>query len=178
MREAFEAGHGAPPSERAGAPKSTLPDRLQYFVSNRIVLERRLTSRDERVSGGRISLRRGVWIERLIIRRGTPGVATGWNERALEVSFESGAAFEFVREEALPKDLAQDREPASLAGWKSPRETYVLRTDRGENGHELTYRGQRWQVMEGVASARLEVRREAKRRWGLERRVLRGRRLD
>ncbi len=179
MREAFEAGHGAPPSERAGAPKQTLPDRLQYFVSSRVVLERRLTSRDERVSGGHVSLRRGVWIERLIIRRGTPGIATGWDERSLQVSFETGAALEFVRDEAQPDELARDREPASLTGWAAPRETYVLRTDRGEQGHhELTYRGQRWQVIEGVDSARLEVRRDARRRWGFERRVLRGRRLD
>lgn len=179
MREAFEAGHGAPPSERAGAPKSVLPDRLQYFVSSRIVLERRLTSRDQRVEGGHVSLRKGEWIERIVIRRGTPGIAIGWDERSLQVSFEQGGALAFVRDEALPEALDRDREPASLGGWTAPRETYLLRTDRGEDGsHQLTYRGERWQVIEGVGSARLEVRREARKRWGFDRRVLRGRRLD
>ncbi|MBC8072154.1 MAG: hypothetical protein IAG13_27790 [Deltaproteobacteria bacterium] len=179
MREAFEAGHGAPPSERVGAPQSILPDRLQYFVSSRIVLERRLRSRDERVEGGHVSLRRGEWIERLIVRRGTPGVATGWDDRTLRVSFEPGGALEFVRDQALPAALARDREPAGLTGWAAPRETYLLRTDRSEDGiHRLDYRGQRWEVVQGFEGARLEVRRDDRRRWGFERRVVRGRRLD
>jgi hypothetical protein len=179
MREAFEAGHGAPPSERAGAPKQTLPDRLQYFVSNRIVLERRLTSRDEHVEGGRVSLRRGVWVERLIVRRGTPGVATGWSPRTLQISFESGGALEFVRDQALQRELELDREPADLDDWPAPRETYKLQVDRTQHGtYELVYRGQRWEVVEGVESARLEVRRDARKRWGFDRHVLRGRRLD
>jgi len=179
MREAFEAGHGAPPSERAGAPQQVLPDRLQYFVSNRIVLERRLHSRDERVEGGRVQLRRGEWIERLIIRRGTPGIATAWGERSIQVSFERGGALGFARDPELPPTLERDREPAGLGGWPAPREAYELQVREAENGaSELDYRGQRWRVIDGAGSARLEVRRLAKSRWGFERRVVPGRRID
>src|SRR5262245_29713737 len=72
MREAYELGVvQAPDDDVAGgldrAPARSPAD-LQYFTSERIVLEREVDSHDASLAHGRIVVRRGRLIERVIVR--------------------------------------------------------------------------------------------------------------
>ncbi len=174
LRDAFEGGHGGPPAERGG--RAVTPADLQYFISSRLVLERRIHSHRERVAGGRVFQRRGEWIERIVIRRGTPGVADRWGAGWVAVSFESGASLVFEVDPTKPLDA--DREPANLVGEQPPSETYRLRTSRDSRGDaHVLYRGYDYVIANASAGVRLEIRRHSQRDWSWRRRVLPGRRL-
>lgn len=167
LRDAFEAGLESGPPRHPGSS-------LQYFVSDRIVLEREVVSRADRISSGRIAVRRGRMVERVIIRRGTPGIAEAWGEDAVTVSFEQGSNLVFERvpppEEAIGKR-------SFAASFGVPNDAYRLRVSAESPGrHVAAFRGQPWEVTSGEAAG-LMVRRQSTTRHRYRHRVLRGRRL-
>lgn len=166
LRESYELGvlppHGALTADTDTKPART-PAELQYFSSQRIVLEREVTSQDDSLARGRIRVRRGRFIERIVVRRGTPGIATAWGDNWVAISFEEGTALRF--------DLG---DPDQLG---ERGDVYNLRnTTDAEGRAEAGFGEHRYQVKVGSA-AQLKVRRDAKtkRRW--KRKVLRGRRV-
>ncbi|MBV1858967.1 MAG: hypothetical protein KUG77_11195 [Nannocystaceae bacterium] len=153
LRDGLEGGVGAADSESA----------LQYFSAHRIVLERDAKSRNERINGGRIIVRRGRMIEQVVIRRGTPGIATDWGEDWVSVSFEEGTSLVFAQAEV-------DRHGTIL---------YRLRTSEGPLGApvvEFSERG--WVLASPGFDATLQIKRNAAGTRKKSRKVLRGRRLD
>ena len=75
---------------------------LQFYLSDRIVLERVAEKGDGRVDRGRLVVRSGTVIHQILVRRGTPGVIEALNDigdsrdgHAIEVSFEPGAPLRF-----------------------------------------------------------------------------------
>ncbi|MEM6295011.1 MAG: hypothetical protein AAGA54_27310 [Myxococcota bacterium] len=164
IREGFELGAGGAEQE----------DELQYFASHRIVLEREASSRDERIAQGRIILRRGRYIEQVVIRRGTPGVAVDWGEDFVAVSFEEGTAMVFERE---TPPTAADGTPSP--GSPPTSSIYRLRTTPGPRSRPVVdFDGRGWMLMSSVHTATLQVKRNAAGSRKKSRRVLRGRRLD
>lgn len=152
IRDGLEGGAGAAESE----------DALQYFAAHRIVIEREAKSRNERISGGRIIVRRGRMIERVVIRRGTPGVATEWDENSVSVSFEEGTSLVFTKAEA-------NRYGTVL---------YRLKTTEGPLGAPVVdFNGRGWVLASPGFDATLQVKRKAADRRKRSRKVLRGRRL-
>ncbi len=146
-----------------GAGDATAENALQYFSSHRIVLEREAKSRDEQVAGGRIIVRRGRYIEQVVIRRGTPGIAVDWGEDWVAVSFEEGTSIIF---EAQPE------------GGGSNSQIYRLRSTTGPMGNPVVdFEGRGWVVASSLFGATLQVKRNAAGKRKKRRRVLQGRRL-
>lgn len=140
------------------------PDELQYFVSERLVLQREATSRDGAVAQGHIKVRRGRFIEQVIVRRKTPGVAVDWGDDWVAVSFEADSAVVFGLDDT--QGVADGN-------------IYHLRTRRDPQGGPatVTMRGQQYEIRSGH-NARLMVRRDSRTKRSRRRRVMRGRTLE
>jgi len=155
----------APADVAPDEPPARSPDQLQYFVSERLVLQREANSRDGAVTQGRIKVRRGRFVEQIVVPRKTPGVAVDWGEDWVAVSFEADSAIVFAIDgrDGTPKD----------------GDVYHLRTRRDPAGGPITIsmRGEQYEVRNGH-NARLTVRRESKTNRSRRRRVMRGRTIE
>lgn len=140
------------------------PEQLQYFVSERLVLQRAVTSRDGAVAQGRIKVRRGRFVEQVVVPRKTPGVAVDWGDDWVAVSFEADSAIVF----------GLDDERGAIDS-----DVYHLRTRRDPQGGPSTVsmRGEQYEVRHGH-HARLMVRRDSRTKRSRRRRVMRGRTLE
>jgi len=156
VRDGLEGGAGAAESE------GKAEDSLQYLAAHRIVLERDAKSRAENISGGRIIVRRGRLIEQVVIRRGTPGIATDWGEDWIAISFEKGTSLVF--EQAV----------ADRAG----QVLYRLRTSEGPLGARVVeFKNQGWVLASPHYNATLQVKLNAAGSRKKRRQVLRGQKL-
>lgn len=156
------------------------PGDLQFFTSERIVLEREANSRRDELARGRIIARRGRFIERVVVRRGTPGVAVDWGTDWVDISFapETSLRFELVQSRKSNQP-GREREPAGVFGDPLPASYYELQVAQKESGHSVvSFDGIEYTPVGATATARLKVRRRKIQRWGRSRRVLRGRRLE
>ncbi|MEM7153890.1 MAG: hypothetical protein AAF799_13660 [Myxococcota bacterium] len=170
MREAYELGIVAhhdstlPGLQADARPPRRSPAELQYFVSDRLVLQREVTSRDDSLAHGRIRVRRGRYIEQIVIRQGTPGVAVKWDEKSIDISFEEGTSITF--------NLGPEEEGTH------PQDVYRLHGTRNERGElEVAIEGKSYRVRAGHR-ARLRVRRDDKLKRTTKRRVMHGRKIS
>ncbi|MCH9686255.1 MAG: hypothetical protein K0V04_32785 [Deltaproteobacteria bacterium] len=172
LREAYELGvvpgveHNELPNDAEGREAVTptrTPDELQYFVSERLVLQREVMSRNDSLAHGRIRVRQGKFVDQVVIRSKTPGVAVDWGDDWIAISFEEGSSLVFsTADDASGRgDVYHLRETADPSG--------------GRAGVELA--GRRYRVRSGH-SARLEIRRNKKTKRSRQRTVLRGRRIE
>ncbi|MCR9165762.1 MAG: hypothetical protein ACE37F_07770 [Nannocystaceae bacterium] len=158
IRDGLEGSAGMEDATKREAAE----DSLQYFAAHRIVLERDAKSRDENISGGRIIVRRGRLIEQVVIRRGTPGIATDWGDDWIAVSFEEGTSLVFEK-------AAADRGGSVL---------YRLRTSAGPLGAPVVdFNNLGWKLASAHYNATLQVKRNAAGKRKKRRRVLQGRKL-
>lgn len=180
MREAYELGVVPDAEGEAGVGEpGRAPDDLQYFVSERVVLEREISSRSEALAKGRIVVRKGRILQRVIIRRGTPGVAVDWGPDWVAVSFEKGTRLHFDLVDSAKDDgPGYERAPASIAGDDLPSSYYQLRSDPQGGTHHVQFDGREYVAIGGTRNAKLEVQRFAVTKKRRARRVLRGRRVD
>lgn len=182
MRERFELGVAGPATTGAAAtakPPSRTPAQLQYFVSERIVLEREVASRRDRLAGGRIVVRNGRLMERVIIRRGTPGVAVDWGADWVAVSFEQGTRLVFdLAQAAALLEPGREHEPAGPDEAALARTSYRLRTRKlPDRPKSVTFDGADYEPASATAQACLLVPRNTWTSRRFVRRVLRGRKL-
>ncbi len=68
--------------------------RIQFYVSEDIVLQRQLNSGNTEIVDGKIKMVDGKQVEEIIIRRGTPGILTNIpRSQKLEISFEKSDSY-------------------------------------------------------------------------------------
>ncbi len=171
IRDGLELGAGAPGEQDPEAGSG-----LQYFASHRILLQREISSRNEKITGGRIVVRKGRLLEQVLIRRGTPGIAIDWGEDWVAVSFEKGSQLIFERSD--PADGSGPHPPPDLQGLAGPRNVYRIRTQSAESGPStVRFDGHDWELVSSHGRATLQVKRNALGSKKRRRRVLRGRRL-
>jgi hypothetical protein len=78
--------------------------KIQFYLSDDIVLKRRRKEGNSVIEGGRIKVEKGQEIEEVIIPRGTPGVFLfSPKENRLAVSFESGSEKKYLMFGPNPK---------------------------------------------------------------------------
>ncbi len=180
VREGFELGVAPDPEAEADlAHPGRAPNELQYFVSDKIVLQREASSRHEGIARGRIVVRRGRSIDQIMVRRGTPGVAVDWGPDWVAVSFEKGTHLVFDLVQRDGDEPGTDRSPATFAGEDMPATYYRLRTTpvEDEDGRFVDVAGTRYRVVGSSGDARLKVPRTAWTQHHRQRRVMRGRRI-
>ena len=117
--------------------------RIQFYVSNDIVLQRRLDGSKARIQGGTIRVIDGSQFEEIIIKRGTPGVyAFSPDEEKIAISFEQPKEKHFLV--FLPS--------------KKRNGQYVLAAKNWERNYGIvTYAGQTYETPARSAYATLQV---------------------
>jgi hypothetical protein len=65
-------------------------EKLQFFVDRNVELRREVSSRDAKVTSGKIKLVNGHYINIIDLKKKTPGICTGFYSNSLNVAFESG----------------------------------------------------------------------------------------
>lgn len=142
---------------------------LQYYLSDRVVLERTASDAAGKVERGRLIVRGGTAIHQVVVERGTPGAvepsarigAAGTGRHWLEVSFERGAPLRFAATTAGTYSLDGDSRGGFFFGWGKPPQV------------EVEFDGAKWTVVTG-ADSRLLIERDALGKLARTRRVLPG----
>ena len=142
---------------------------LQYYLSDRIVLERVASEGKGKVDRGRLIVRSGTTIRQVVVESGTrgavePAARIGPLEDggyAFEVSFERGAPLRFAAARDGTYSLAGRGRSSFRLGWsRSPRAP-------------VEFDGAKWTVVAG-ADSHLLIERNALGKLVRTRRVLRG----
>lgn len=117
--------------------------RIQFYVSNDIVLRRDFASTDSRIEGGTIRIIGGKQVEEVVIKQGTPGVFlfSPKNDR-FAISFEEGGEERYLM--FGPNPRANGRFVLLASDW-----------DRREG--TVTYEGRRFKVDSDSAYSSLMV---------------------
>lgn len=117
--------------------------RIQFYVSNDIVLRRDFASTDSRIEGGTIRIEGGKQIEEVVIRSGTPGVFlfSPKSER-FAISFEEGGDERYLMFGPSPR-----------AGGRF----VLLASDWERREGTVTYEGRRFKVDTDSAYSSLMV---------------------
>jgi hypothetical protein len=69
---------------------SISPDQVQYFNDRKFILQRNISKDEARVVGGKVKFINGQYVERIVIRKMTPGVCEDFGPEFINVSFETG----------------------------------------------------------------------------------------
>lgn len=142
---------------------------LQYYLSDRIVLERVASDGTGKVDRGRLIVRSGTTIQQVVVEGGTRGAVeptarigpSEAGDHALEISFERGAPLRFVAARDGTYSLAGRNRGGFLFGRsKSPRA-------------QVEFDGAKWTVVAG-ANSHLLIERDALGKLVRTRRVLPG----
>jgi hypothetical protein len=65
-------------------------DKIQFYNSKKIVLQRNLSYADTKVARGKINFVNGQYVESIIIPKKTPGVVVSQGDNYLNIAFEEG----------------------------------------------------------------------------------------
>lgn len=133
---------------------------LQFYTSDKIVLERELISADREVSSSHILVtKQGKQIDQVIIKKGTPGITISSTPSTLDISFEEGSFLLF--------SCGLDQ--------KGEYEIYV--TNRRMGNGELTFEDQVYLAIDRSTYTYLLISKESLLAVEKSRRVLSGRTL-
>lgn len=66
------------------------PEQVQYYNDKKLVLQRNVTKNEASVMGGKVKFINGQLVERIVIKKRTPGVCVASGEDYLDVAFEPG----------------------------------------------------------------------------------------
>jgi hypothetical protein len=133
---------------------------LQFYVSGDITLQREFRSEEGEISKShKLVMKEGGLVEQVLIRAGTPGVATEVGDTFLAVSFEPGSSLMFG---------SSDKDP-------DPDRKYKLFAKRWTGYYgEILYDGKLFYAVEGSGLACLVVDAESLDAVTMKRKVLPG----
>jgi hypothetical protein len=146
---------------------------LQYYLSDRIVLERVARKGTGKVDRGRLIVRSGTAIQQVYVERGTRGAVepSAWigeaanGRHALDISFERGAPLRFSAAAdgsyVLSGPSSGGLFAGLFAGWTRPRR------------FEVDFDGAKWLVVDG-AESRILIEQDALGKLARTRRILPG----
>lgn len=138
--------------------------RIQFYVSDDIVLHRELSGGKSEIISGEIKVVDGREVEEVVIRRKTPGVLLFLpKENRFAISFEADGDDRFLVFGPNPK--AGNRYSLLASEWR-------------RRGGTVTYEGRKFQVNSSSAYASLMVDLKKVRKISVKSRTVRGRKVD
>jgi len=94
--------------------------RIQFYLSDGVILRRQRTGADSKISGGKIRMEQGREIEEIIIPKGTPGVLSYIpRENRFAISFEEGKSNRTLI--FGPDSRGNNRYVLKVVKWKDAR---------------------------------------------------------
>jgi len=132
-------------------------DQVQFYNSRKIVLHRALPHDEAMVNRGSIRFENGKMLEQIIIKNNTPCVCKSWDDKEMEITFETG----------------QDRQ---LTFTIDEYDKYFqLLTERNASGHNTVfYDTTIYRVYQGGSRSRLMVKKNEGSILLINQRVARG----
>lgn len=130
---------------------------VQFYNSHKIVIERNLSYEEAKIASGKIRFEKGRYIERIIIKKRTPGICEYYDESAISVAFESG-------------------ENRDLTFVLNPRDLYQLSAQEWEKKYgKISYDTATYYIAPGGEKALLRVKKEDIYKFKKQERVAPGR---
>lgn len=140
-------------------------DKLQYYVDRDVELRRELESGDASVSSGQVKFENGKYVHIILLKKNTPGVCvkssgTGW----ISVSFEDG--------EGKKINFGKPKDGSDYAA-------YQIYADKWNKSYgEITYDGKTYYIQPSGSNAVLMIRKSVVDRLEVEKRVMKGRKIE
>ncbi len=137
---------------------------IQFYVSEDLVLERQLRDGDTKITSGKIIMRDGRRIERVVIPKGTPGVLLDMpREDRFMIGFESNNDEAYIRFGPNPK---------------TGNQYVVLAKDWSRGRGKVIYDGREFTIFSNDQAARLLVDLKKTKDRDVNSRVAKGRKID
>jgi hypothetical protein len=138
-------------------------EKLQFFIDRSVELRREVASRDAKVTDGKIKLVNGKYVNIIKLKKGTPGVCTGFYSSSLNIAFESGDG------QYLPFGL-----PAY-----GTSNIYQVMAQNWINGTgKVMYEGNAYYIQPGGIEARLLIDKSIIDKFDVKTRTMKGRKVD
>lgn len=136
--------------------------KVQFYVDRDIVLQRQVSDRSAKVSGGEIKLQNGEYVHVVRLKKGTPGVITNVYRNKVDVAFEMG-----------------DKRYLTFGEVKVGRELpYTLFADSWHKGlGAIRYDGFTYYIMPGGGDAKLVVKKKYVNQSKVSERSMSGRKI-
>lgn len=151
-------------SVRSKIEASDIPvTKLQFYVDRDVELRREVASGSAQVSAGVVKFENGKYVNIITLKRNTPGVCTRAYEDKIDVSFEMGEG-RYLTFGKLKKD---NRAP------------YTLYADSwGRELGEIKYDGKTYYILPSGSEARLMIKKNALTTLKVEKREMKGRKVE
>ncbi len=122
--------------------KSVTLSKIQFYVDKDIVLERDVKTGEAEVNSGKVTIENGKTVNKIVLKRNTPGVCSNARSNGLDISFEAGDGKSVVFSEVAN---AKPGDPYQISAEKWIK-------DLGQ----VTYDGNKYYIVEG-SDARLLI---------------------
>ena len=143
--------------------------KLQFYVDKDLELRRELSSREAKVNSGKIIFESGKYINIILLKAGTLGVCTRENSNSLDIAFESGDG----------KDLK-----FSVPERASSNTVYTLTSDQWVKNYnnpeigKITYDNEVYFMRYAGTRPKLMIKKSANDKFEMNKRVMKGRKID
>ena len=149
--------------------KSIPVDKLQYYIDKDVELRRELSSRDAKVSSGKVKFENGKYINIILLKGGTLGVCTQIRNNSLDIAFESGDGKNLTF--SVPERAGSNAVYSLSAGQ------WLRNYNTAEIG-KITYDGEVYFMRFNGARPKLMIKKSATDKYEVNKRVMSGRKID
>lgn len=151
--------------------KSISMEQLQFYVDRDVELRRELASGEASVIAGKVKFENGKYIHIVMLRSLTPGVCTGGKSGELQISFEDGDG------KVLTFGVVNANDPNEI--YQIFADEWIKRNNAFQNAiGRVKYDGQEYMIQPGGVGARLMIQKSVVNRLNVDRRVMKGRKVD
>ncbi|WP_276480176.1 hypothetical protein [Paraflavitalea pollutisoli] len=149
---------------RTKVESNTIPvTKLQYYVDRDVELRREVSSGTTQVSAGVVKFENGKYVNIVTLRKNTPGVCTRVYEDKMDISFEMGDG-RYLTFGKLKRDS------------QAPYTLYADSWNR--NLGEIRYDGKTYYILPAGGEARLMIKKNALNTLKVEKREMKGRKVE
>ena len=149
--------------------KSIPVDKLQFYIDKDVELRRELSSRDAKVSSGKVKIENGKYINIILLKQGTLGVCTQARKNSLDIAFESG--------DGKNINFGVPERSGSNSVYSLLADQWVSNYNNPEIG-KITYDGQVYFMRFTGARPKLMIKKTAKDKYEVNKRVMSGRKIE
>jgi hypothetical protein len=139
-------------------------EKLQFYIDRNVELRREVTSKDTKVTSGKVKLVNGKYVNIIKLKKNTPGVCTGFYSNALNIAFEKGDG------QYLSFGIPTNGEYSNV---------YQIVGQPWTNGQQkVFYEGNSYYIQPGGTGAKLLINKSVTDKFGVKTRTMKGRTLD
>ncbi len=150
---------------RSRVEKSSVSvQQLQFYIDRNVELRREVTSKDTKVTSGKVKLVNGKYVNIIELKKNTPGVCTGFYTGSLNIAFEKGDG------QYLTFGIPTNSDYTNV---------YQIMGEPWTNGQQkVFYEGNAYYIQPGGTSAKLLINKSVIDKSGIKSRTMKGRTLD